>query len=194
MQLAGNHERQLLALRFGSGGPSDEFAYGELDADDLAWIGSLAPSMRFGNDIFLCHGTPGSNKEYLLETVEGTEAAEGPGIRMATVREIEGRLEGVGARLVLCGHTHLPRVVVLPSGQTVVNPGSVGLPAYEDHEPRPHRVETGAPHARYAVLDDEAGKWAVELVAVPYDFEAAARLAESRKRNDWVRALRYGRA
>ena len=35
----------------------------------------------------------------------------------------------------------------------VVNPGSVGLPAYTDTEPVKHSMEMGAPHARYAVLD-----------------------------------------
>jgi hypothetical protein len=32
----------------------------------------------------------------------------------------------------------------------------------------------------------------VDLVAVTYDWEAAARLAEQRARPDWVRALRTG--
>jgi hypothetical protein len=32
----------------------------------------------------------------------------------------------------------------------------------------------------------------VEFIAVPYDWDAAARLAQQRGREDWVRALRTG--
>ena len=35
-------------------------------------------------------------------------------------------------RLVLCGHSHVPRAVGLPDGRLVVNPGSVGLQAFDD--------------------------------------------------------------
>ena len=47
-------------------------------------------------------------------------------------------------------HTHVPRAVKVDD-VTVVNPGSVGMPAYMDSNPTPHAIETGAPHARYAV-------------------------------------------
>jgi len=53
-------------------------------------------------------------------------------------------------------------------------------------------VELGAPHARYAVVERTANGWVAQLLAVPYDWESAARLAERRARPDWVRALRSG--
>jgi hypothetical protein len=34
----------------------------------------------------------------------------------------------------------------------IINPGSVGLPAYEDPSPPAHVSESGSPAARYAVL------------------------------------------
>ena len=45
------------------------------------------------------------------------------------------------------------RIVALDHDRLVVNPGSVGLPAYTDTEPVTHSMEMGAPHARYAVLE-----------------------------------------
>jgi diadenosine tetraphosphatase ApaH/serine/threonine PP2A family protein phosphatase len=74
----------------------------------------------------------------------------------------------------------------------VVNPGSVGIQAYEGHDPAPHRVEVGAPHARYAIAERRDERWAVEFFGVAYDWDAAARLAQARGRPEWARALRTG--
>jgi hypothetical protein len=74
----------------------------------------------------------------------------------------------------------------------IVNPGSVGIQAYEGHHPVPHTLEMGAPHARYAVLERTGSGWIAELIAVPYDWESAARLAERNRRPEWARALRTG--
>jgi diadenosine tetraphosphatase ApaH/serine/threonine PP2A family protein phosphatase len=95
--------------------------------------------------------------------------------------------------VILCGHTHIPHVVVIEDGPLIVNPGSVGLPAYDDTRPYPHKVETGSPHARYAMLTQADGAWQAELLCVDYDWEQAARDAEANGRPDWARALRTGR-
>jgi hypothetical protein len=82
--------------------------------------------------------------------------------------------------------------VQLAGGPLIVNPGSVGLPAYEDFEPD-HVSESGSPHARYAMLEigpDESVS--VELHAIPYDFEAAALQAEANGRPSWAHAVRTG--
>jgi len=75
----------------------------------------------------------------------------------------------------------------------VLNPGSVGWPAYDDDHPHPHVIEAGTPHARYAIADDRAGTWAAEFRAVSYDWDGAARIAEGNDRLDVARALRTGR-
>jgi hypothetical protein len=95
--------------------------------------------------------------------------------------------------LILCGHTHVPRAVRLDDGRLIVNPGSVGLQAYDDVHPRPHVVENGTPHARYALLTRRAGDWQVDLRALPYDWASAAGRAEANGRGDWADALRSGR-
>ena len=93
---------------------------------------------------------------------------------------------------MLCGHSHVPRVVQV-GASLVVNPGSVGLQAYEGDLPQPHAMEMGSPHARWALLRQQPAGWRVEQHAVPYDWEAAARQAERNRRPDWAHALRTGR-
>jgi predicted phosphodiesterase len=186
LHLAGNHERQLLTQGAGERGPSDEFAYSQLTAKELAWIASLQPVCRYSPEILLCHGTPSSDSDYLLETVEPHR------VRLATLVELDERLGPVDAELIACGHTHLPRITRASTGQLVVNPGSVGLPAYEATRPYPHLMETGAPDARYAIIERLAGTWICSLISVPYPYRAMAELALERQRPDWGCALFSG--
>jgi hypothetical protein len=80
----------------------------------------------------------------------------------------------------------------LDDGRVIVNPGSVGLQAFSDDDPFPHTMAVGSPHARYALIERTRGGWRVEMMAVAYDWDAAAVLAEQQERPDWARALRTG--
>lgn len=184
--LAGNHERQILSSGAAGAGASDAYARACLNEAQLRWIASLVPVARYRDDVHLCHGTPTSDIEYLLESVDVH------GRRAATVDEVAARLGDVRTSLVVCGHSHVPRVARTESGVTVVNPGSVGLPAYDDDRPFPHVVENGSPDARFAIGEWQDGAWTTSLVAVPYDHESMARLADMRERPDWAAALRTG--
>jgi hypothetical protein len=82
----------------------------------------------------------------------------------------------------------------MPDGMLLVNPGSVGLPAYADESPHPHAMEAGSPHARYAIVTRSGSNWHVEHHAVVYDWNAAAELASRNHRPDWAAWLRTGRA
>lgn len=184
--LAGNHERQLLARGAGQRNASDEYAHSRLTSVQLDWMASLEPRALFCSEVFLCHGTPTSDVEYFLETVEATH------IRAATLPEIDARLGKVDAEVIVCGHTHVARSVRASTGQLIVNPGSVGLPAYDDIHPYPHVIETGSPDARYAIIERSANTWVAELIAVPYAHEAMSKLALTRGRQDWAYALSSG--
>jgi predicted phosphodiesterase len=195
--IAGNHERQLLTLPTHELNRSDACTASEINAAHRAWLASAPPTQWLSDEVFACHGTPRSDLHYWLETVTDDFGQHGSrGMRAATQAEVALRL-GHGAHadkatLILCGHTHVPRVAQV-RGITIVNPGSVGLPAYDDVHPFKHYVETGSPHARYAIVQKMQRGWHTELRSVPYDVEPMARMAEQRDRPDWAVALRTGR-
>lgn len=180
IHLAGNHERQILDAHAGSSA-SDTYARSQLGAEALAWIASLPHTRRFERDVLLCHGSPGSDVTPLLQV----------GDRAATAAQVAQRLGDTDAALVLCGHSHVPRMV-RHAGCLIVNPGSVGQPAYADDHPFDHVIESGSPDARFALLERRGGQWHASLRMVAYDHRRMADLAASRGRADWARALATG--
>lgn len=189
LSLAGNHERQLLACDPGQEeNTPDGHARAQLGQPELDWLRSLRPRHPLTDEILLCHGTPDSDCSYLMETNHHGV------LSLASGGEIAGRLGGADARVIACGHTHVPRSVRLATGQLVVNPGSVGLQAFTDEYTGFHIMETGSPDARYAILEQTASGWLVEQRCVPYDHESMAALAKLRACPDWEVALLYGRA
>jgi predicted phosphodiesterase len=192
--IAGNHERQLLDTRRPQGA-SDAYAAQALAPEHKAWLAALPTSRVLADgDVLLCHGSPRSDHEPLLDTVTPNFGRHGsPGVRAATAVEVQDRLGDTGAAtLLLCGHTHQPRVLAL-GALLIANAGSVGLPAYEHDEPHWHVVETGSPHARWLLAERGADGWRVEQRLTPYDSQAAAAKAEREGRADWAIALRTGR-
>lgn len=185
--IRGNHERQVLDPVTQRMGLSDRHAAVNLRADQLAWFAGLPETLRLSDEVLLVHGTPDDDLTYFLETV--TE----DGLRVATRAEVAARAGHCDAAVILCGHTHLQRAMTLDDGRLIVNPGSVGLPAYDEDRPHPHLVESGSPHARYAVLTNDGECWSAEFLAIEYDWEQAALDAEANGRMDWGRALRTGR-
>jgi putative phosphoesterase len=105
--LRGNADRDL----------GDEWIERELGPKRLQWLQSLPEQIELDVDglgrVLFCHGSPRSDEEMLLRTA--------PEERLRTI------LEGVGADVVVCGHTHMQfdRSV---GAKRVVNAGSVGLP------------------------------------------------------------------
>jgi putative phosphoesterase len=179
--LAGNHERQVLQLS-PNASPSDRYAHAQLTQSELDWMAGLAHTQAFNAQVLLCHGTPGFDEVMLLQTAE----------RAATAAEVEQRLNGHHVELILCGHSHVARSVRTRQGGLIVNPGSVGLQAYEDDYPYPLVIEVGSPDARYAIVERRAAGWVVEMITVPYQHQKMAELARLRDRPDWERALLTG--
>ena len=209
--IAGNHERQALAADIDRMGPSDAYAARALGAVERAWLGALPAACWIANDVLLCHGTPANDLTYFMETVTAGLDAAGPGgVRMATAGELAQRAaelapvasprglaaacSGEAASLILCGHTHVARSMAVAGGPLVVNPGSVGLQAYEDQHPYSHVIEGGSPHARWGLVErrPNGGGWHVQLRATAYDWLSAAAQAETNGRGDWADALRSG--
>jgi predicted phosphodiesterase len=167
--------------------PTLSYVIRDLGEEPIHWLSTLPRTAVLGDDIFLCHGTPGSDTLYLLEDVmDGL-----PEVRSeAAIREL---LQGVRQPVVLCAHTHIPRVVELASGQLVVNPGSIGVPAYDDVDPVRYRMQTFSPHACYSILEKDGRGWNVSLERVAYDHQAAAEYARMRGRDDWAQGIATGR-
>jgi len=184
--IRGNHDRQLVEQNPGQHGLSDRYAFQRLGEDELEWLANLPATLEPLDGFLLFHGAPADDRTYLLETVEHGRA------RLAVRAEIMARLGGVRSPVMICGHTHIPRVVEVPGEMLIINPGSVGLPAYDDETPEHHVMETGSPLARYAVLENVDGRWTVEWIAIPYDFQQAADQARKNNRPDWEIALRTG--
>lgn len=191
--IRGNQDRQIYEATTAEIGNSATMAFiiEDLPKAAVKWLQNLPFDCHLSEDVYLCHGSPTDDMVYLLENIETGQP---------TLRDnlaILALLNGIDSTVIICGHTHIPRTVTLSTGQMVVNTGSVGYPAYEDDLPILHKMQTYSPHASYAIIkcvDTEQGKyWQTEHIKVPYDYEAAAKLASMNGREDWAFALRKGR-
>lgn len=187
IHIRGNGERMVLAEDVAERSLSGDFARTRLSPAQLQWIHSW-PALYRTADFLACHGSPTSDLEYLLE--ELTPDA----VRLRTCVDIQARLGDVDASLVLCAHSHVPRLVQVNRATWVMNPGSVGLPAYALDAPIPHTMEVGSPSARYAIAEQVGTHWRVAHIAVPYDWEQAAAMAERAGFPAWANTLRSGYA
>jgi predicted phosphodiesterase len=189
LTIRGNQDRQIYEAteQARRDNPTLDYVVKDLDAEPIEWLATLPPTAIFEEEIFLCHGTPASDETYLLEDVTSGR----PMIRPEA--EIMRLVRSTRHPVIVCGHTHIPRLVSLANGQIIVNPGSVGLPAYSDDAPVAHAMETYSPHASYAILTKTGTGWDVSFRKVPYDFVPASRCAASLGRNDWARQIATGR-
>ena len=176
LTICGNQDREL-----------DEWMIRDLGADAMAWLRGLPATALFEGQVLLCHGSPLDDTCYLLEDVSSGH----PVVREES--EIVQLLGGASQPVIVCGHTHIPRLVRLRNGQMIVNPGSVGLPAYNDDSPVLHAMETYSADASYAILEKTAQGWDVTFRKVPYDMREAARTAVERGRSDWAYQIATGR-
>lgn len=120
-----------------------------------------------GHQVVLVHGSPVRLNEYLFANVADDIFA--------------AHLENTRADVLLFGHTHKPFHRVL-NGRHLVNTGSAGKPKH------------GNPNATYALLDLTPGGVKVQIVEVPYDYEAAARAIEATDLpHEYAQVLREGR-
>jgi len=139
--ISGNQDRELLASTPAEGTLQQNRK--ALRPEHRAWLGKLPSTLLWEQeDVLLCHGTPFADDIYLLEQVDSSGAS------LASSEKILSLLGGVSHSLILCGHSHIARNVMLAEGQVIVNPGSVGLQAFTDDHPVAHAMQTGSPHAR----------------------------------------------
>jgi len=174
LTVRGNHDRLMLE---GGGAP--------IGPEHRAWLATF-PLVATYEDIVLFHGSPRDDLEFLVDDCAPD------GTRTRSPEEIAPLVEGIDAGLILCGHTHSPRLIELADGRWVCNPGSVGLQAYREHEEPRWAIGTGSPHARYALLHRVDGRWRVEHRCVAYDWDAAIAAARAAGNEDWIVPLATG--
>ena len=182
----GNHDRWVSEDGDDSPLSSDGYARREIDAAGRAWLRDLPMRLELPGGITAFHARPEDDNAYLLEDIEAGRLVQ------ARADTIAARLEGVSARIVLCGHSHLPWLLRLPDGRWILNPGSIGAPAYDDPTPPAHVSESGSPAARYAILELDGDRVAAELIAIPYDHDRAVRRAAENGHSDWAYQLATG--
>jgi predicted phosphodiesterase len=183
----GNHDRYLVEIEPVKLHISDAFAHAQLSPAHLDWIRGLPFSAVYRQEIYLCHATPTDDNAYWLETVSPDGL-----VHLKLIEEIEAFAAGVDQRLILCGHSHVARVVRLRDGRLIVNPGSVGAPAYDDDLPYFHKMEAGHPFASYSIIEKSAGHWLPSFRNVAYDFQAMADIAARNGRPEWASGLSTG--
>jgi len=181
----GDQDRRLVELyREGSSTRGD---FKQLGSKHFEWMASMPPTLVYRDEVFLCHAAPRDDAAFLLDYV----ACDGS-VRPSPLKAIEAATVGIDASLILCGHTHIARVVRLRDGRMIVNPGSVGLPRYDGQTPIPYKVEVGTPDACYAIVELTRAGWSAAIRYVPYDNATAAEIARSKGMPVWARALATG--
>ena len=186
--ICGNEDRILIEETIAvEHSPSLKFTKSQLNREHLEWLKQLPNYKIVFNDFFMFHGTPSDDTEYLLHTICNGQ------IKMKNHNDIISAVDGIEQKYILCGHDHTPNIYKLEDGRIIINPGSVGCPAYYDDTDPVHSVETSNPFAQYSVFTKTADEVSIENVSVTYDWERAAELAVKNGRKDWFNYLKYGR-
>ncbi len=181
--LKGNQDRMIYEMQ-GELNETQKFVLNELK-DVLGDIKAL-PFDYIDDDLYLFHASPQKDDAYFIEVVKTNHIEKRVG--GALITDIPKHIK---SPIIAFGHSHVPEYIQ-SQNKHFINVGSVGLPAYEDDLPYPHRMEATSPHARYVTvtIDDDI---IVEAQQVVYDWESAAKRAEQLGRDDWARAIRTGR-
>ena len=182
----GNHDRWVAERPREKLGPTMGFEYDQLLPAQRMALGALPATLQLdGGDILAVHGTPTDDETFLLE--DRLESR----MHLSRPKAIKARLGNVSASLVLCGHSHTQQVVQIPGGPLITNPGSVGCPVFADG-PDAAGTNARSPHARYALLSRNNGRWSAEMLALAYDWDRAARRAFENNRPEWARMYASG--
>jgi predicted phosphodiesterase len=134
-----------------------EWAHDELGDERLAWLRRLPSERRLQTDdgtmILVCHASPGSQTAGFDMTLDPSVVIE--------------RAARTDARIIACGHTHLPEVRDL-GWKLIVNDGSAGY------------VFDGEPTASWARIDILDGDIVATIMRTEFDALAVANAISAR--------------
>ena len=184
----GNHDRWLVDRPESEMGDWEAPAFRQLSARHLQWIRDMPSALVVESEVFLCHATP--QKDDVMWTEELLPSGH---FALKEQAEIEALAQGVAYPLILCGHSHIARSVLLSGNRILVNPGSVGCPGFTYHIPVDHKLETAHPFACYAIVEKTEAGWQPSFHQVRYDTSRMAALAREAGYEDWARVIGTGR-
>jgi predicted phosphodiesterase len=134
-----------------------EWAHDELGDDRVAWLRRLPAERRLraddGTMLLVCHASPGSQTAGFDQALEASIVTE--------------RVSRTDARVIGCGHTHLPEIRDL-GWKLIVNDGSAGY------------VFDGEPTASWARIDIADGEINAEIKRTEFDVLAVANAISAR--------------
>ena len=133
-----------------------EWAHDALGPERLDWLRRLPAERRLRIDdvlILVCHGSPGSQTAGFDQSLEPNVTVE--------------RVSRTDARVIGCGHTHIPEIRDL-GWKIIVNAGSVGY------------VFDGEATASWALVDIHDGEVTAEIRRTEYDVLAVANAISER--------------
>ncbi len=186
--ISGNTDREILeSIDEGFKKDGMDRVKSELSSQSISWLRLLPKTETFDDLFFVCHGTPESDDEYLLEKVTKK------GVFVYNDEELVKKTKHINERIILCGHSHVNRVVYLSNNKIILNPGSVGLPAYLGNGEYRFAMESMTPHAKYAVVKADGNKINIEQVLCTYDWHTASEAALKNGNEKWANFLLYGR-
>jgi predicted phosphodiesterase len=134
-----------------------EWAHEALGAERLDWLRHLPAERRWRTDddtlVLVCHASPGSQTAGFDQNLDPSVTIE--------------RVARTDARVIVCGHTHLPEVRDL-GWKVIVNDGSAGY------------VFDGDPSASWALIDIAEGEVTAEIRRTAFDTLAVANAISAR--------------
>jgi len=134
-----------------------EWAHDELGDERLAWLRRLPAERRLladdGTMVLITHASPGSQ-------TAGFDQALDPNV-------VIERVAGTDARVIACGHTHLPEIRDL-GWKLIVNDGSAGL------------VFDGDPTASWALVEIDGTEIRAEIRRAEFDTMTVANAISAR--------------
>lgn len=134
-----------------------EWAHDALGAERIDWLRRLPIERRWRADddtlVLVCHGSPGSQ-------TAGFDQGLDPSVTIERVARTD-------ARVIVCGHTHLPEIRDL-GWKVIVNAGSAGY------------VFDGDPTASWALIEIADGEVHAEIRRTSFDTLAAANAISAR--------------
>jgi len=159
----------------------------DLSEQSIQWLRTLPKTSTCDGLFFVCHGTPESDDEYLLEKVTQH------GVFVYNDEELIAKTANIKERIILCGHSHVSRVICLSNDKIILNPGSIGLPAYLGTGQHRFAMESMTPHAKYAIVIADGENISIEQVLCVYDWHKASEAARKNGNEKWAQFLLQGR-